>query len=299
MSPWRRLGEQHRCDRVSQTRHRDKASVGPDGRHGGHPARANKGQCRQTRERRAADNQIGFEREKRLQIGLQPAASVAYAGRWCWFDDPAAVVVQVGNGQILKPTRAKQVEGGVKFQPSSAVLLTAAVYELKQDNLSRNVIGADYYEAVGTVDSTGIELEAQVQLTKLLGFQAAYTWNDMEVRNGAADAEGKRPISSPEQMASLWLNVTPNADTRIGAGVRYQGTAWADAANTLRLPSATLFDLSVSVGLGQWVDGLKGAAVQVSANNVFDKDYVGGCWSAGYCYYGSGRSVTTSLKYAW
>ncbi|WP_051304858.1 TonB-dependent siderophore receptor [Chitinilyticum litopenaei] len=203
------------------------------------------------------------------------------------------------DGQVLRPTRGRQLEGGVKYQPHAGLLLTAALYDLDQEHVARMVPGASHFEPVGTVQSRGLELEAVLDLGKYVTLHAAYTRNDMEIRNGADGSEGKRPRQSPEQLASAWLNLTPAAGTRLGLGVRHIGKSWADIANTMAVPSTTLFDLSASVELGKWIEGMKGVSLQLSANNLFDKDYVAACYGENYCYFGEGRSVMTSLKYVW
>ncbi|WP_373976172.1 TonB-dependent siderophore receptor [Chitinibacter sp. SCUT-21] len=202
-------------------------------------------------------------------------------------------------GQVLQPSRGTQWEAGVKYQPNASTLLTAAYYDLQQKDVARMVPGEGYFESVGTVKSRGIELEGHLAFAQKFNLQAAYTYSDMKIQNGAAEAEGKRPRQSPEQMASAWLNYTPVTGARIGAGVRYIGKSYADLANTMAVPSATLFDLSASVDLGIWMSQMKGASLQVSANNLFDKDYVAACYDENYCYFGNERSVMTSLKYAW
>ncbi len=62
----------------------------------------------------------------------------------------------------------------------------------------------------------------------------------------------------------------PGGDQR-RAGVRYIGKQWADDANTERLPSVTLLDAMVRADLGVWSPSLKGAFVQVNANNLSDR----------------------------
>ncbi|WP_169721075.1 TonB-dependent siderophore receptor [Chitinibacter tainanensis] len=203
------------------------------------------------------------------------------------------------NGKVLQPTRGTQYEAGLKYQPHPGLLLTAAVYDLEQKNVGRMVPGQSYFEPVGTVQSRGLELEAQWSVTKALYVQAAYTRNQMKIKNGAPEAEGKRPRQSPEQMASAWVNYTPLEGARLGLGIRHIGKNYADIANTMTVPSATLVDLSASVELGRWSSALKGAALQLSASNLFDKDYVAACYDETYCYFGNGRTVTGTLKYSW
>ncbi|WP_348943776.1 TonB-dependent siderophore receptor [Chitinibacter sp. FCG-7] len=239
----------------------------------------------------------GGETSRRLGVlylfdnGLAPYASYSESF------DPSSNVDAAGK--VLQPSRGTQWEVGVKYQPNSATMLTAALYDLQQKNVARMVPGQGHFESVGTVKSRGLELEGHLALSKQFNLQAAYTYSDMTIRNGEAQAEGKRPRQSPEQLASAWLNYTPVTGARIGVGARYIGKSYADLANTMTVPAVTLFDLSASFDLGAWQGQLKGASVQISANNLFDKNYVAACYGENYCYFGNERSVSTSIKYSW
>ncbi len=98
-------------------------------------------------------------------------------------------------------------------------------------------------------------------------------------------------------MASLWGHYQFDYGLSAGAGVRYIGKQWADNENTTRLPSVTLFDASVRADLGVWNNSLKGAWVQVNANNLTDRTYVAACYGTGYCYRGAERSVMATVGY--
>ena len=49
--------------------------------------------------------------------------------------------------------------------------------------------------------------------------------------------------------------------------------------------------------LGVWSPTLKGAYVQVNANNIGDREYISGCYGTGNCYWGSERSVMATVGY--
>lgn len=211
--------------------------------------------------------------------------------------DPSSNTDQ--NGQVLRPTRGKQWEAGLKYQPQANTLFTAAVYDLDQTNLARMVAGQSYFEPVGAVNSRGVELESHFGITDNVHLMASYTYNKMSLENGVPNEDGNRPRQSPSQLASAWVNYTPVTGARIGGGVRYIGKSYADLVNTLTVPGVTLVDLSASADLGIWWSQMKGASVQINVQNLFDKDYVASCYDEKYCYFGNARSITTSLKYAW
>ena len=100
-------------------------------------------------------------------------------------------------------------------------------------------------------------------------------------------------------MASLWADYTfadgALGGLQVGGGARYFGRSWADAENTLRLPSYTLFDASLGYDLSRV--GLDGVGVRLNLNNLTNEKYVAACNSLYQCYYGEERNVMATLNY--
>ncbi|WP_438299981.1 TonB-dependent siderophore receptor [Pseudomonas sp. NMS19W] len=207
--------------------------------------------------------------------------------------------------ESLKPTEGKQWELGIKYQPpGSKTLLSAAVYDLTQKNVSVSsfVNGVSITSQTGEVKVKGLELEATSDVTENLKVIAAYTLAKSEVQNGVD--KGNRLQLMPNQQASLWTDYTWHSGVLdgfgIGGGVRYTGNTYGDKANTWlgKADAYTVFDASVHYDLGRLDNSLKGASVAVNATNLFDKDYISTCDSF-YCYYGDQRSVVASATYKW
>ena len=204
------------------------------------------------------------------------------------------------DGKPLKPTTAEQVEAGLKFQPpGSSDLYSIAIYDLTQKDVATrdpNIATATYIPA-GKVHSQGVELEAHHQITPQLSTIASYTWNRLRFQDTKDGTDNNTPQLSPDQMASFWARYQFPAGISVGAGVRYIGKQWADDANTARLPSVTLMDAMMRADLGVWSPTLKGAYVQVNANNIGDREYISGCYGTGNCYWGAERSVIATVGY--
>ncbi|WLH35223.1 TonB-dependent siderophore receptor [Pseudomonas sp. FP2196] len=205
----------------------------------------------------------------------------------------------------LKPTEGKQWELGIKYTPpGSKTLLSAAVYDLTQKNVSVNtfVDGVSITSQTGEVKVKGLELEAVSDVTDNLKVIAAYTLAKSEVQNGTD--KGNRLQLMPNQQASLWTDYTWHTGVLdgfgIGAGVRYTGNTYGDKANTWlgKADAYTVFDASVHYDLGRLDNSLKGASLALNATNLFDKEYISTCDSF-YCYYGDTRSVVASATYKW
>ena len=206
----------------------------------------------------------------------------------------------------FKPTEGKQWELGIKYQPpGSSTLLTAAVYDLTQKNVSVTTTNSDNVSVTsqtGEVKVKGLELEAVSDVTENLKVIAAYTLAKSEVQKG--DFKGNRLQLMPNQQASLWADYTWHNGVLdgfgIGAGARYTGNTYGDQGNTSlgKADAYTVFDAAVHYDLGRLDNSLKGASLALNVTNLFDKDYISTCDSF-YCYYGDQRSVVASATYKW
>lgn len=205
----------------------------------------------------------------------------------------------------FKPTEGKQWEMGIKYQPpGSKTLLSAAVYDLTQKNVSVNSIvnNVTITSQTGEVKVKGLELEAVSDVTDNLKVIAAYTLAKSEVQKGVD--KGNRLQLMPNQQASLWTDYTWHTGVLdgfgIGGGVRYTGNTYGDKGNTWlgKADAYTVFDAAVHYDLGRLDNSLKGASLAVNATNLFDKDYISTC-DGFYCYYGDQRSVIASATYKW
>ncbi|PLO60561.1 TonB-dependent siderophore receptor, partial [Klebsiella pneumoniae] len=178
-------------------------------------------------------------------------------------------------------------------------LYSIAIYDLTQKDVATrdpNIATATYIPA-GKVHSQGVELEAHHQITPQLSTIASYTWNRLRFQDTKDGTDNNTPQLTPDQMASFWARYQFPAGISVGAGVRYIGKQWADDANTARLPSVTLMDAMMRADLGVWSPTLKGAYVQVNANNIGDREYISGCYGTGNCYWGAERSVIATVGY--
>ncbi|QXH56993.1 TonB-dependent siderophore receptor [Pseudomonas maumuensis] len=203
----------------------------------------------------------------------------------------------------FKPTEGQQWELGLKYQPpGSNTLLSAAVYDLTQKNVTvtNNVSGVPISSQTGEVKVHGLELEAVSDVTDNLKVIAAYTLAKSEVQKG--QYKGNRLQQMPNQQASLWADYTWHTGVLdgfgIGLGARYTGSRYGDEANTWlgKSKAYTVFDAAVHYDLGRLDNSLKGASVAVNASNLLNKDYLSTC-DGYYCYYGDQRSVVASATY--
>ncbi|WP_143220327.1 MULTISPECIES: TonB-dependent siderophore receptor [unclassified Achromobacter] len=208
------------------------------------------------------------------------------------------------SGTPFQPTKGKQYEVGVKYQPPGYnSFVTLAGFHLTQENVTTtDPEHTTFSIQTGEVRSRGIELEGHASLSNNLQLIATYTYTDLLNTRSNSSNLNRVPVGIPRNAASLWADYTiassPLAGLQVGAGVRYIGNTWGDTTNDLKLPSVTLVDLALHYDLGRLFDSMHGWTASLTASNLFDRDYLSYC-SGGLCTWGAGRVVLAGLKYKW
>lgn len=203
-------------------------------------------------------------------------------------------------GNPFEPTTGRQEEVGLRYMPDDLNLsVQAALFRIRQSSILQTVSSAPFIqEQTGEVQSRGFEVEATTGITDHLAVTAAYTYLDMENREGVN--RGNFPAGIPEHQASLWadydVTVGPLQGLGLGGGVRFIGSSFVDEANSRRNASRTLFDATLSYDFGARNVAFEGVSAQISAKNVFDEQKV--TCTDFYCYREEGRNVIGSLKYS-
>ena len=207
------------------------------------------------------------------------------------------------HGNQFKPTEAHQWEVGIKYSSADdANHITLSAFQIiKENDVTRDPSGGPYDKIqTGEVESKGIELEINSQLTDQLRLMFNYTLLDMEVTKDNSGLKGKIPVWVADESASLWANydvLEGNlAGLTTGIGVRYVGNTQLDATNSATLPSYTLVDLALSYDLGRLDSSLVGTTVSTTVNNLFDKRYYS-CYDSNNCWFGAERTVEATIKY--
>lgn len=211
---------------------------------------------------------------------------------------PNTGVSAPANGSApFAPSRARQWEAGVKYQPpGSDSLYTIALFDIKKSNvLTNDLLNPGFQVASGEVQSRGVEVEGKFSLADGWDFTGSYTYVNAEITSANNATQGNRPALVPEHTASGWLNYTVRrsalAGLSLGVGARYVGSTYGDNANTLKIAGRTLIDAGVSYAVD------KHLTLSVNATNLFDKEYLATCSDLTDCYPGSRRSVIGRVKY--
>jgi iron complex outermembrane receptor protein len=134
-------------------------------------------------------------------------------------------------------------------------------------------------------------MEAIAAVTRNLDVIAAYSYIDAQITSG--DNTGAHPETVPDHQASLWakykFSLFGIPGFSIGAGVRYVGVSW-DGTDTLRTPSHTLVDAMIGYEDKHW-------RWQLNGTNLADNIHVTTCLTRGDCFYGSRRTILSTLTY--
>lgn len=245
--------------------------------------------------------------------GLAPYASYTTS-----FDAAPYTSTDAAGKTFDDPAKASQWEAGLKYKPAGLnALLTASCFELTEKNrlssykdISANAV---YNSQSGEARTRGVELEARAQLAQGLDAIATFTRLDTEITASSLtnnlETKGNRLPNVPDRSASLWLSYGfqggPLAGFSVGAGVRHVGETFDNVNNVTRIASYTLCDASVGYDFARAHPSLKGLSARLSATNLADKLYIAAAnvaptaGGAAVAYYGSGRNLAFSLRYAW
>ncbi|NYS61179.1 TonB-dependent siderophore receptor [Vreelandella salicampi] len=204
------------------------------------------------------------------------------------------------NGDLIEPSEGEQVETGLKYQPvGTQDRYSLSLFHITQENLATKRASETFFRATGEIESQGVELEAQRQLTDNVSLQAGYSYTDVTLEKTSDANEGNTDNWVPRHKASVWgqyrFQEGALAGLDAGLGVRYYADIYVDEANTEKLPDYTLVDTTLGYDLKKV--GLDGVSARLNVSNLLDEDYVGGCNNLNFCYFGAERSVKATVSY--
>jgi iron complex outermembrane recepter protein len=192
----------------------------------------------------------------------------------------------------FKPSRGKQWELGMKFQPEGKkALFTVAVFDLNKTNVVTYDPVTFEGRQIGKQQSRGVELEAKGEVLRGLNATASYTLLNLNVIQSAdPDEIGKKQPGVAARSAALWLDYLMRSGWGLGAGARYIGKRANDEYNTSFVGAVTLLDAAVHFEDGPW-------RLALNISNLLDRNYFSICYH-GECYRGAERTATLTAKYS-
>ncbi|MCA1859798.1 TonB-dependent siderophore receptor [Janthinobacterium sp. HSC-3S05] len=204
------------------------------------------------------------------------------------------------NGNALKPSRGKQFEAGVRYEPvGQRASYTAAVFDLVRDNVTTSDIGnPGRLQQTGKVGSRGVELEARTEFASRLSLIAQYTYLDTEVRKSNNGDLGLQQAGAPRHSASAWarqsFTLAGSLPAYAALGMRFLGAmrSNSDGENlNIRNGGLTQWDAALGVSRGPWQFAL-------NVNNVLNKQTLYDCgYLPNLCYRNAERTANVSAMY--
>lgn len=201
------------------------------------------------------------------------------------------------SGSFCKPKEGELKEVGFKYNPRPGLAVNGALFDITEKN--REVYDELFLiRQIGEARIRGGELEVVGTVAPGLDIVGAYSYTDGRVTQG--DFVGSRLEVVPLHQASLWakqkFSMFGIDGFSIGAGARYVGKSWStgpdpfDNVQTIETPSFMLYDAMFAWEDAHW-------RFQINATNLGDKAHVTTCLARGDCFYGSRRTILSSLTY--
>ncbi|MGD9803076.1 MAG: TonB-dependent siderophore receptor [Hyphomicrobiaceae bacterium] len=147
-------------------------------------------------------------------------------------------LINATTQQPLEPTTGEGYEAGFKYQPpGTKIVFSAAVYQITQQNVTTTDVATGAVSQTGEVRMRGFEAEGKASLTRNIDVMAGYGYIEPIITaTSPASNIGNDFQQISRHTASAWGMYTWHtghlAGFGVGAGVRYVGSQFAEAANT-------------------------------------------------------------------
>jgi outer membrane receptor for monomeric catechols len=148
--------------------------------------------------------------------------------------------------------------------------LTGAVFRTRNRNVIYTVDAAAVPPIFNQDDNQlvrGVTVGALGQLTSRWQVIANAAYMDATLES-QGPTSGNNLVLTPAFSGSLWTTVRVAGGLSVGGGVRHVGSAFVNAANTIRIPAYSLVD-----GLAEYAVNTH-LTLRVNVNNVTDAVYV-------------------------
>ena len=211
----------------------------------------------------------------RVGLVFKPVDSLAFYGNYSISYLPSAgdQFSALSEGlAIAEPERFENREVGVKWDVSSTLQLTGALYDL--DRFNQRLADPNrpgFFLLSGQTNAKGVEIGANGFVTDWWQVAGGYAFTDARIVSGFSSAlivPGNHVGLVPFNAVTLWNKFAVTPSFSFGVGAIHQTHTFAAADNTVRLPGYTRFDL----GLFYQVTDLVRA--QINIENLFDRGYI-------------------------
>ncbi len=204
----------------------------------------------------------------------------------------------VNAGEVFEPYQLEQLEAGVKYDGGNFGG-TASVFTLSRPSA---FVDNNVFSVVGEQRNRGVEISVFGQPLESVRLLGGVTFLGAElVRNANASLDGNDAVGTPELQVNLNLewDVPTVANLVVDVRAIHTDSQWADAGNTITVPSWTRFDIGARYSFEA---GGRSVTLRARLDNVTDQDEwvsVGGFPGSNYLVLGIPRtlSITASVDF--
>jgi catecholate siderophore receptor len=179
------------------------------------------------------------------------------------FSSLTTITVQV------KPEQFTNYEGGVKWDATRNLSLTAAVYRLDRTNTrATDPNDATRIIQTGSQRTNGVEIGGNGNLRRWWKIAWGYAYQDGYIMSATtAAAAGAQVAQAPHHMFSFWNHYQVRPKLGAGLGIVHRADMFAAVDNTVTLPAYTRVDAAVYYALTERM------RLQANVENLFDRKY--------------------------
>lgn len=211
--------------------------------------------------------------------------------------------VMYGTGpQILSPRNSEQYEIGVKQQIRN-FLLTAAIFDLKQDNQYSKVNADGTFDFIeqGEQHNQGIELGLTGALTDKLDVSSGITYTKsrlVDIDNDSYKGHQTQNVPKVRATAQLSYKVPSVEGLRLLSGMQYSSSKYANKEGTTKVGGYSVFNIGAA-----YKTNFAGhdTTFRFNIDNLFNKKYwrdVGAFMGDDYLFLGNPRTAQFSTTFS-
>ena len=189
----------------------------------------------------------------------------------------------------LKPEEFENIELGLKWDVTSDLALTAAIYRLDRRN-TRHAIAPGEFVLTGAQRSEGFELGISGAVTDHWEIIGGYAYQEAEITSETSVPAGRVIPLTPEHTFSLWNMVHLSPRFSFGLGATHQSESFASINNAVTLPEFTRVDAALIYAVTDTVEA------QLNVENLLDEEYWGTAHSDNNIMPGSPTAARVTLR---
>lgn len=199
------------------------------------------------------------------------------------------------NNELYDPEKTTSWEIGTKYEYLPKSWLGLTYFDLDKRHLLTEGISDTYVDS-GHVQSRGLELEFQHQLTEHLRLNANYTYINASIVESEVEAKGARLKNIPKHTANLSADYQLNLwgrEAGLVGNINHFGKRSANYIdNGTSLPAFT------TLNIGGYIKLRPDLRAQLNIDNVFNKDYYVSSYTNYWVQPGEPFKATLTLSWA-